>query len=258
MPEAFLNKVKTCYRQDGTGPPTFVLFNGAGCTSDTWGELAEWLTGLGRVVRFDTRGIGRTELPQNSYTLDNLAEDALALMNHLAIEKAILLGHAFGGRIAQIFARDYPERTNALILCGTGGFYPPIIGPPPENATRDDIWLDRFCGSGFREEQPERAQRLLDGIFSIQSPGMAAELRANALKATPVNTYWGTPPDSIPVLLIYGTEDRFGHTKNAYDLAARLKKSRLIFIHGAGHFAIREYPERVLIEIRDFVKEQGI
>ena len=258
VPEVFLNGVKTYYRRDGAGSRTFLLFNGAGCNAETWGELAEWLVDLGEVVRFDARGVGKTELPGEPYTLDTLAEDALALMDYLQIGRAILIGHAFGGRVAQIVTRDHPERASALVLCGTGGFYPPKLDPPPEDATREEVWLDRFCGAGFRNEQPERAQRLLDEMFAVRPPQGAAELRGKAIGATPAASYWGRTPDSIPVLLLYGTEDRFGHPENARDLADRLENSRLVFIEGAGHFAIREKPERMLAEITDFIEENGL
>ena len=256
--EVSLNGVNTHYRRDGTGSRTFLLFNGAGCNTETWGELAEWLSELGEVVRFDARGAGKTDLPGELYTLETLAEDALALMDHLQIGQAILIGHAFGGRVAQVFTRDHPERVSALALCGTGGFYPPKLDPPPVGATPEEVWLGRFCGSRFRDEQPERAQRLLDEMLALRPPQGATEMRGKAIEATPAATYWGKTPDSVPVLLLYGTEDRFGHTDNARDLAERLKNSRLVFIEGAGHFAIREKPERTLAEITGFVKESGL
>jgi 3-oxoadipate enol-lactonase len=258
MTEVSLNGLNTCYRQDGTGSRIFFLFNGAGCTIGTWGELADWLADLGQVVRFDARGAGQTELPEEPYTLEDLAEDAIALMDHLEIGAAILIGHAFGGRVAQIVTRDYPERAAALILCGTGGLYPPEMGQPPADASREEAWLYRFCGARFREEQPERAQHLLDEFLTMRPPREAGELRAKAIGATPAATYWGTTPESLPVLLVYGTEDRFGHADNAHDLAGRLQNSRLVFIEGAGHFAIREKPERMLVEITGFIKEHGV
>jgi len=258
MPEVSLNGVSTYYRVDGAGSRTFLLLNGAGCTTETWGELVDWLAELGCVVRFDARGAGRTALPGEPYTLDILAGDALALMDYLGIEGAIVIGHAFGGRVAQILCRDHPERVSGLILCGTGGFFPPRLGSPPEGADREQLWLHRYCGSRFREEQPERAKRLLDEMLSVRAPPEAGELTARAIQATPAPTYWGTTPPTIPVLLLYGTEDRFGHEDNARDLAARLKSSRLVFIEGAGHLAIREKPEHVLREIAGFIKEHGL
>ena len=267
MPKIPLNGTRIYYQQDSTGPRTFLLFNGAGCTTQTWGEMAEGLTEMGQVIRFDARGAGQSDLAQEPYTLETLAEDSLALLDYLKIKRAIIIGHAFGGRVAQIFTRDYPDRVLALILCGTGGQFPPRLprvlgntGEPAsiDRATREQSFLANYCGSKFRQQQPERAQCLLDEIRAERPSPVSAELRRQAIQATPSETYWGTTPLSIPVLLLYGTEDRFGTVENANDLAKRLKQARLVFIEGAGHMAIREQPERMLEEIANFLKEQGL
>ena len=258
MPQITLGNLSTYYCSDGEGSLVFLLFNGAGCTTETWGELADGLSLLGQVVRFDARGCGKTELPRVEYTLETLAADALALIDHLEIPKVILVGHAFGGRVAQIFSRDHVDRTSALILCGTGGFYPPHIDDLPPDLPREDAFLARFCGPKFCDEQPEVARRLLDEVFAQRPPREAGEYRVQAITATPAKTYWGMTPDSVPVLLLYGTEDRYGHTDNAHDLTSRLKNSRLVFIEGAGHFAVREKPKKVLAEITTFIKEHRL
>ncbi len=77
-------------------------------------------------------------------------------------------------------------------------------------------------------------------------------MRARAIPATAPETYWGAVPDGIPALLVYGIEDRFGTAENAKDLASRIEDSRLIFIEGAGHMAIRERPECILDAISEF------
>jgi len=258
VPKVSLNGANTYYRLDGAGTRTFLLFNGAGCTTETWGELAEWLAELGTVVRFDARGSGKTDLPEEPYTLETLAEDGRSLMDHLQIDRAILIGHAFGGRVAQIFTRDHAERSSALILCGTGGLFPPKTEPPLPHASREENWLRMFCGRRFRKEQPEQARRLVHEAFALPASPGAGEYRRKAIEATPAPTYWGTTPDSVPVLLLYGTEDRFGHAENAHDLAGRLPKSRLVFVPAAGHFAIREKPQRILTEIKRFLKEKKL
>ena len=267
MPKVFLNGLNIYYREDGVDPPAFLLFNGAGLTTRFWGEVAEGLAKNGRVVRFDHRGVGQTDLPEGPYTLETLSEDALALLDHLQIPKAVIVAHAFGGRVAQIFTRDHSDRVRALIICGTGGFHPPKISPeafktlrnPDADCTaRENASLELFCGSRFRERQPERARQILDEVFSQRNQPGSAKMRGEAVQATPAETYWGKVPDSVPALLLYGTEDRFGTVDNARDLDNRIKNSRLIFFEGAGHFVIREQPEGVLEEISNFLKEQDI
>jgi len=258
VPHITLGNLSTYYCSHGEGPPVFLLFNGAGCTTETWGELADHLSRLGRVVRFDARGCGKTDLPRENYTLETLATDALALIDHLKIWKVVLVGHAFGGRVAQIFSRDHIDRTSMLIICGTGGFYPPHIDDLPPDLPREEAFLAGFCGPKFRDEQPEAARRLLNEIFAQRPQREAGEYRVRAIATTPTETYWGTTPDSVPVLLLYGTEDRIGHSDNARDLNNRLQNSQLVFIEGAGHFAIREKPDVVLAEINTLIMEHQL
>lgn len=267
MPKVSLNGTGIYYQQDGVEPPVFLLFNGAGCTTRTWGEMAEGLAGMGRVIRFDARGAGQSDLPEEPYTLETLAADGLALLDYLRIQRTIIIGHAFGGRVAQIFTRDYPDRVSALIICGTGGHFPPRLSSIPghvqdpessDRTTREEVFLTNFCGSQFRNQQPERARRLLDEVWTDRTTPAAAELRRQAIQTTPSHTYWGTTPASVPVLLLYGTEDRFGTAENANDLAKRLEQARLVWIDGAGHMAIREQPEHMLKEITNFIREKEL
>jgi len=267
MPKILLNGTRIYYQQDGEGSRVLLLFNGAGCTARTWGEMAEGLTGMGQVVRFDARGAGQSDLPKEPYTLETLAVDGLALLDYLEIRRVIIVSHAFGGRVAQIFTRDYPERVSALIICGTGGHFSPKLSSIPgrvqgpsniDRAAREEFFLANFCGSQFRNQQPERAQRLLDEMLAERSVPGAADFRRQAIQVTPSDTYWGTTPSSIPVLLLYGTEDRLGTAENAKDLARRLKQARLVWIEGAGHMAIREQPEQILQEIASFIEEKGL
>jgi pimeloyl-ACP methyl ester carboxylesterase len=266
MPEVTLNGIKTFYRIDGAGPRTFVLLNGAGCTTGTWGELADGLAGLGTVVRFDARGAGQTETPNDPFSMETMADDALALMDYLKVQKPIIIAHAFGGRIAQIFTRDHPERVRALILCGTGGKFPPLphgleakVSPDMDRETRIEVFFARWFGSQFRVKHPERARRIIEENFATTSaspPESAIGRRMPRL--SPADSYWGKVPETVPVLLVYGTEDKYGTVENVNDLAGRLKNSKLIFIEGAGHLAIQEEPERIAAEIRKFIEERGL
>lgn len=258
LPKIPLNGTEIYYQQEGSGSRTFLLFNGAGCETGTWGETATQLAEMGQVIRFDHRDVGETTEATEPYTLGTLAADALALLDHLGIERAVIIGHAFGGRVAQVFTRDNPECVSALILCGTGGQFPPNLPEIDENVRGKDRFLAVYCGSEFSTRHPARAQRLFDDIRSQKIHPGANKRRGQAIQATPSDTYWGKIPSSIPVLLLYGTEDRFGTPENARDLKKRLEGSRLLFFDGVGHFAMREEPERVLEEIKQFVVDKAL
>ncbi len=258
MPGATLNGTEIHYQQEGRGPRTFLLLNGAGCGLGTWGETATHLAGMGRVIRFDCRDVGESAEATEPYTLETLASDAHALLDHLGVDRPVIIGHAFGGRIAQLFARDYPEGASAVILCGTGGQFPPDLPRAGREMTGKDRFFAFYCGSEFQSRHPERAQRLLADMRGQKTHPGADLRRGQAIQATPSDTYWGKIPALIPVLLLYGTEDRFGTPDNARDLNQRLENAHLVFFDGAGHFAIREEPEGVLKEIGQFVDEKGL
>lgn len=265
MPQAVIGGIDTHYEIDGKGTRTFLLFNGAGCTTRTWDELMPGLVKLGRTIRFDARGLGGTGPASAPYTLKTLADDGLALLDHLGITHPLVLAHAFGGRVAQVFTRDYPNRLQALILCGTGGYYPPLPlpqnpGPSAAIPSRVETYLATYFGSQFRARHPERAARLIAAYTAdLQNARpVAPGERRQLLQMDPADSYWGKVPDSVPTLLLYGTEDKFGHEKNARDLALRLKRSKLVFIEGAGHMAIQEEPERLAAEIEEFLKENNL
>jgi pimeloyl-ACP methyl ester carboxylesterase len=164
-----------------------------------------------------------------------------------------------------VFIRDNPEKVSAMILCGTGGQFPPNLPKfettsekAGEKMSEADRFFVTYCGSQFRIQHPERAQRLFEELRAQQTIPGAAKRRAQAIQSTPSDTYWGKIPASIPVLLLYGTEDRFGTPENAGDLNRRLEGSRLVFFDGAGHFVIREEPDRMFEEIQKFIKEKEL
>ena len=114
------------YLSEGGGERTFLLFNGATLPLEFWGGLADRLARASRVLRFDQRNAGSTRA-QGVFSLNDVAPDAARLLDHLGIERAVVVGHAWGGRAAQVFTRDYPHRVDGMVICGTGGQFSPSV-----------------------------------------------------------------------------------------------------------------------------------
>jgi pimeloyl-ACP methyl ester carboxylesterase len=264
MPILDLAGIPIHYRVDGAGERTFLLFNGATVPLTFWGERAMGLPTLGRVVRFDPRGVGASGDGPAPFSLGDVAADARALLDHLRIERAILVGHAWGGRVAQVFARDYPERSAALIVCSTGGHIPATgleadreamaaAERAGDRAAWDAAAARVYCAPGLHDRDPALASELLDHLW--QGRRSSARIAA-ASRLTPSATYWGTA--RCPALLLYGRHDRQATEANARDLHAHLPDARLVFIEDAAHLVVREQPERILAEVRRFLEEQGL
>jgi 3-oxoadipate enol-lactonase len=262
MPTAELNGATIHYEVTGAGRPTFLMFNGAGLRLAAWGELGDRLSTIGTVIRFDQRGVGET-VSEGPFSLATVAADALGLLDALEIGKVIAIGHAWGGRVAQVFARDYPERLSALVLCGTGGVLHPTFDPVARERLRtssasgdrpafEQAVVDLYCAKNFATRDPGAAHAVFDQMWEWRFDGKGA---TEASAATPSSSYAGAA--TCPVLLVYGSDDKFGTPDNARDLNQRLRGSRLIFIEDAGHLVIREQSGRVFEEIAAFVAEVG-
>ena len=236
------------YHSQGSGP-VLLLFNGATLPLEFWDPVADTLAQSYQIVRFDQRNAGESVF-NGTFTLNDTAADAAAVLDHLDIDTAIVVGHAWGGRAAQVFARDYPHQTRALAICGTGGQLPATVDTENlkrqrQAATSGDrsVWEhaleENFCARGFRDRSPDSFQRLSDLLWDRQPRGKASWNSG----VSPSSSYWGKCPK--PALLIYGEEDRNGTPENAQHLQQMLPDSRLEFIEQAAHFVIQERPELV-------------
>ena len=243
------------YRVQGTGK-SLLMFNGASLPLTFWGSLADRLAALFQVIRFDQRNAGSTQF-EGEFSLNDVANDAAKLLDHINVDQAVIIGHAWGGRAAQVFARDYPHRVAGLVICGTGGQFPP--------ADTGD-WLARmrearktgarqqwetalealFCGKNFSKREPEVFQQLADAAWQMPT----ARGRWNP-KISPSKSYWGQ--SRVPTLLLYGDQDKNGTPENARDLQSRLD-AKLVTYEDAGHFVVREKEPEVAEQIKGFVE----
>ncbi len=248
--------VRIPYQVEGDGP-AIVLINGATLPLAFWSPVAERLAAGARVIRFDQRNAGASDFA-GSFSLLDVAADVDALLQALGIEQAVVAGHAWGGRVAQVFARDYPHRLRGLVVCGTGGQIPPDIDPAwpremaaarkaADRATWDDRMTRLYCAAGYARRDPDGFRATGDVIWN------APRVRAARpdMRIAPSPSYWGRA--TAPALLIYAEEDRFGTPANARDLHARLPGSRLEMLPDAGHFLVREQAGRVAELIAAFV-----
>ncbi len=120
---AEVNGIKICYEVQGEGDPV-VLIHGFGVKKEQWigqfGPLSEHF----KVIRLDNRGAGKSDRPNELYTMEMFAEDVKGLLDFLGIEKAHIIGWSTGGMMAQHFAIKFPNSVNKLILINTIDAWP--------------------------------------------------------------------------------------------------------------------------------------
>jgi pimeloyl-ACP methyl ester carboxylesterase len=135
MSKARCNGVELFYEVSGTGQPVLFIHGGyGGAESAVVPKLPPEVVGIlppdrFQVITYDRRSAGQSEFTDAHYTLVDLADDALGLLDHLGADRAIVIGSSAGGPIALQFALTYPRRTLALCLPNTGAYLTNVVRP---------------------------------------------------------------------------------------------------------------------------------
>ncbi|PTN38068.1 alpha/beta fold hydrolase [Desulfonatronum sp. SC1] len=236
-----------------SGPP-LVLIMGYGGLMEMWPPaLIQGLARDRRVIVFDNRGMGFSGSSDAPYSIELFAEDALAVLDGLGIERAHVLGWSMGAFIAQELVLRHPRRVDRLILLtGSCGGEAAIW---PDEAT----WKSLTDLSGTLEE---RIQRMLNNLFPQdwlrQNPDPSAYLPpitapiidAHIQRQAQTLCSWPGTRDRLPTvtnstLIITGTEDRVIPPQNAHILTQALPHARAVEIQGGGHGVMYQEPERL-------------
>ena len=137
------------WESEGDGPP-LLLIHGLGYTRDGWGPVPGLLAERFRVIRFDNRGIGESDVPEGPYTAAEMAADALQVLDEAGVERAHVVGTSLGGMVAQELALAAPERVGKLVLaCTTGGGPDAFPLPQREAGARQTLrYIGDLMGGG--------------------------------------------------------------------------------------------------------------
>ena len=138
MPTARTGDITTYYEESGSGDP-LVLICGLSADLQVWRFLAPELAKRYRVICYDNRGAGRTDAPDEPYSITGMADDLAALMDQLQIDSAHIAGWSMGGVIAQAFALARPNRVRKLILIST------LAQPTGLFRARIRTWMNIRC-----------------------------------------------------------------------------------------------------------------
>ena len=174
-----VNGVDLAYRFDGPPEGRVVMLSNSLMSNYTmWDWTLPALQDRYRVLRYDTRGHGRSGTPPGPYTMAQLGDDAAALLAALDIEAVHFVGLSMGGMVGQQLAARYPERVLSLSLCNTASEMPPRSMWEDRLATARekgipglaDATLRRWFTEPFLARAPE-APRKIVGLFGSSTTG---------------------------------------------------------------------------------------
>lgn len=197
------------------GRPWIVLSNGLATTADAWNDQVETLTKTHRVLRYDTRGHGRSSAPAGPYSFKDLTGDVVGLMDHFGIEQADIMGLSMGGMTMLGVAIEHGARVRRVICCdGRADAVPPFIASWDARieAIRTaggmqgvaDFSLDRWFTPTFRDSNPAAIEAARAMIMATSPEGYIA--CAQALKALDYKRSLGDI--TAPALFVVGAQDQ--------------------------------------------------
>ncbi len=238
------------YRWDGPpGAPVIMLSNSLGTSAAMWDPQVEVLTGYRRVLRYEHRGHGGVPSPPGSWLVDDLAADAVALLDALGVERVSLAGLSLGGMVAMHVAAHHPDRVEGLALLCTAAHLPPAdtwaeraaavrsAGP----AALIDAQLGRWFTPGFPGRRPDVAQLVAAMLQVADAEAYAA--CCEAIGAMDQRSLLGSI--AAPTLVVAGASDAVTPPATALALAQAIPGAALSVVPGAAHLATLEQPVRV-------------
>ncbi len=289
-----MNEVELCYEVFGEkNPDTIVLISGLGSQMIRWDiTFCDLLVEKGfRVIRFDNRDSGssvfnaKNEIPSDksieeifamlskegiSYSLMDMANDVIGLLNHLNIEKAHIAGRSMGGIIAQLLGSYYPERVLSLTIIMSTSMNPSLTKPDPEvmammtQVSADPVlqkkeylrekirFAKKISGSGYIfDSNQEKALLEEELIRSRTKNGIIRQLLA-------MGSFQYNPEVlkkiTAPALIIHGTDDLIFHPDCGKDIADSIPNAEWLLIEGMGHSIPRELYVFIIARIFDLTK----
>jgi len=226
-----------------------------------WDAQVGALAAACRVVRFDARGFGGSSLGEGPLTMERIADDGAALLDHLGVEKAVVGGCSMGGYAALAFVRRHPQRLLGLVLQDTragadtaeakanrAGLAAKVLAEGSPAAV--DALLPKLLGETTQREQPDLVARVRERILATAPAGIANALHGLAARADSRETL---PAIAVPALVLVGAEDVLTPPSEAALLSAAIPRARLDVIPGAGHLANLESPAAVNAALRAFL-----
>lgn len=253
MPTIRVNNIDLYFEIEGQGQP-LLLLAGYSCDHTQWASVANVLRRSYQVIAVDNRGIGRSSSPDEPYSAAQMADDALALLDHLGIGQAYVAGHSFGGQIAQELTIHYPKRVRALLLLSTFAELNEkqktllnAFGEIP-NQLPFDLLVRVVLPWMFTDEfyaTPGAIEQVVANLQANPFPPTAHGLYRQSRAVSASNTTARLDAITCATLVLTGREDLLIPVHCGERLAKGIRNCALVVLEKAGHDFLTERPNDV-------------
>ena len=242
------NGIETNYTIEGEGP-WLTMSHSLACNLSMWDDQMKLVTKRFKVLRYDTRGHGGSSAPTGPYTLDQLADDAKALLDGLRIKRTHWAGLSMGGMIGQTFALKYPGVFQSMVLADTTSRMPANAAPlwaDRVRAVREkgmegvrEGTLQRWFTEPYRQKRNDVMERIGRDILSTPVEGFVGCCDP----ISKVDTTDRLKEIDCPTLVIVGEQDPGTPPEAAKVIAQNIRGAELVILPSAAHLANIEQAE---------------
>jgi pimeloyl-ACP methyl ester carboxylesterase len=259
---ATLHQIALGYDDQGDGPP-MVFLHGFPHDRTLWAHQRTALASRARCIVPDLRGFGESA-QRAPYTMDQYADDVIALLDWLEVDDAFVCGLSMGGYVAMAMWRRHPERIRGLVLCDTRA----TADTDAARATRDEM-IALVQTSGAEAIAAKQLPGMVGKSSRAERPAIDATMMAMMSRQSVAGIVGGLGalrdrPDSqstlasitVPTLVVVGEEDVLTPVRDAQamiDLLPPAATPRLERIAGAGHVSCLERPAAVNFVLAEFL-----
>ncbi len=239
--------------------PAVVLSNSLGSTHRMWDAQLTALEERFRVIRYDTRGHGESPVPDGPYSIDDLADDVVALLDRLGISSAHLVGLSLGGMTAMRVAVRNPDRVNRVALLCTGAQL------TPSSAWTDRAATVRSAGTAAVAKAVVARWFTPDYLADHQD---SSEYYESMVAATPAEGYASCceaiatmdqradlPKITAPTLAIAGADDPATPPPKLAEIADNVAHGRLLVVPHSAHLANAQQPQIITPAIIEHLEQ---
>lgn len=263
---ASINGISLYYEDTGPEPQIPLVFvHGFPFNSATWQPQWDAFQGIHRLVRYDQRGHGRTEVGDGQFPLELFVDDLIGLMDHLKVPKAIFCGLSMGGYVSLRLAERNPDRMAGLILADTKSEADPNpvkISRAESIKTIKNKSLSEFCETFLKSVlasetftlSPSKVEAIRQIIMGNNPLGVCGTLLALAGRT---DTSAALTAIQVPTLILVGEKDNVTPKEFSEKMKAAIPHAELAVIPAAGHLSNFENPEEFNKPLRQFIEKFG-
>ncbi len=258
--EAQVNGITVDYEISGSG--RLIAFgHSLGMSGKIFEPIRPVLENHGQVLTWDARGHGNSEKPATNWTVEDLAADLRALIEHLGEDRAVVAGLSMGGNTAVAYAVAYPETLDGLILADTTAWYgegaPEAWEKRAQKAEAQGMEpvisfnMSRWFSDSFPDEHPDRVKMVVETLLASDPSCYAAAGRALGQ----FDAREGLSRIACPTLILVGAEDPATPPAMAEYLHQNIANSELQVLPGLRHMTPVEAPDLVGQLMGDFLDQ---